>query len=82
MAQRFTAAITGLFSATALAAEGRLRRAMRLFRSLLNRLDSFFDRSRPRNRLGSLRRLDIMDLPAIRAGCDLGIVIGHLVQKG
>ena len=55
---------------------------MRLFRSLLNRLDSLFDRSRPRNRLASLRRLDIMDLPAIRAGCDLGVVIGHLVQKG
>ena len=52
------------------------------FRSLLNRLDSLLDRSRPRNRLGSLRRLDIMYLPAIRAGCDLGIVIGHLVQKG
>ncbi len=45
-------------------------------------LMSPFDGPSPRNRLGSLRRFAVMGLAATRARCNLGIVIGHLVQKG
>jgi hypothetical protein len=45
-------------------------------------LISFFDRSRSRNRLGSLRRTEFVDLAATRAGCNFGILVGHLVEEG
>jgi len=47
-------------------------------RNILIRL---LDGSRPRNRLGSLRRLAVTAPAAIRA-YDFGILFGHFVQEG
>jgi hypothetical protein len=49
--------------------------------SRLVELMSPFDGLRPRNRLGSLRRLAVM-APAATWAYNLGIVIGHFVQEG
>jgi hypothetical protein len=43
VAQRFTAAVTGLFSESALAAAVRLRRGKYFFRNLFSRADKSFN---------------------------------------
>jgi hypothetical protein len=43
--------------------------------------NTIFDRSRTRNRLGSLRVFEGMVFPALWTCRNLGIVVGHFLQK-